>query len=608
MRLPLAIGLALAAASLAGCASSRTLSKEALLARGNSAVALHHDAEALIDYRTALQKDPAYGEAHHQLGLLFLRRNDGLHALQSLVRAADLLPANDDVQLLAGQLLLAAGRFEEASTRAAAVLARSPARSEAYVLKGNAMVGLKDLPAALHDIEAAIAISPGASSYAVLGWMHLAQGKRDEAARAFDRAVAVEPASVVARLAHANFLLAAGRAEDAGPEFAKAAALDPSNVTAQRALATYFLSTGREAEAEAPLAALAALTRTVEARLALADLTVRRKRLPEARALLTALAEEPAGFAAAGVRLAAIDAATGHRPEAHQRLDAVLRQEPGQADGLMLKARLLMQEAKPDLALAQAAAAVAAAPASVAARYLLGEVHLSRHETAAAVADFTEVLRLNPRALGAQLQLVKLASASAASAPGAQHLAEDLVRKAPGNPNARLALVRVWLAQRQFVPAAKELAALAGTHPDSPDVAVLAGTLALLRNNGVEARRAFDRALQLAPDSADAVRGRVVVDLVERKHAEARALVDGAVAQHPASGALLMVAAATYGTLGDLPAQEALLKRVVAVDPGNTQAFTSLAGVYARQRRLPEGEAGARDGADDEAGQQAVGP
>jgi Flp pilus assembly protein TadD len=48
--------------------------------------------------------------------------NDAPNALRELARAADLLPRDGEAQIAAGNLLVLAGRFDEAQARARQVL------------------------------------------------------------------------------------------------------------------------------------------------------------------------------------------------------------------------------------------------------------------------------------------------------------------------------------------------------------------------------------------------------------------------------------------------------------------------------------------------------
>ena len=127
------------------------------------------------------------------------------------MRAADLLPGNADVQVKAANFLLLAGQFEDAKARAERVLAVAPNNVEAQIAKGNALAGLKNLDAAVAEIEGAIRESPDRSaSYANLAALELARGNRDQAEAAFKKAIEIDRKSVPARLALANFYWSTG--------------------------------------------------------------------------------------------------------------------------------------------------------------------------------------------------------------------------------------------------------------------------------------------------------------------------------------------------------------------------------------------------------------
>ncbi len=98
--------------------------------------------------------------------------------------------------------------------------------------------------------------------------------------------------------------------------------------------------------------------------------------------------------------------------EAHKRLDAVLARVPNYSAALTMKAQWLTRENKLDEALERAKAAVAADPQSASAHFALAVVHDRRREVADATKSYSEVLRLNPRAVAAQVELSRLSLTS----------------------------------------------------------------------------------------------------------------------------------------------------------------------------------------------------
>ncbi|MBV8729419.1 MAG: tetratricopeptide repeat protein [Acidobacteriia bacterium] len=61
--------------------------------RGNQFLAKGNAAEAALNYRKAIQKNPNFGEAYYRLGSLFVRQRSVGEALTAFETAARLMPA-----------------------------------------------------------------------------------------------------------------------------------------------------------------------------------------------------------------------------------------------------------------------------------------------------------------------------------------------------------------------------------------------------------------------------------------------------------------------------------------------------------------------------------
>src|SRR5258705_13011143 len=89
--------------------------------RADDFVAQKKLAEAIIEYRSALEQDAKLGDARLKLADLYARQGDVQNAYKEYVRAADTLPDNPDAQLKAGAMLLMSNPLSEAKTEAATV-------------------------------------------------------------------------------------------------------------------------------------------------------------------------------------------------------------------------------------------------------------------------------------------------------------------------------------------------------------------------------------------------------------------------------------------------------------------------------------------------------
>src|SRR5262245_58799018 len=97
--------------SLALSTACRAPSLAERVRRGDVYVEKKRLAEAIIEYRAALQLDPRAGAVHVKLAEACMSVNDVRCALSAYVRAADLVPTDIEAQLNAGKLLLLTRQF-----------------------------------------------------------------------------------------------------------------------------------------------------------------------------------------------------------------------------------------------------------------------------------------------------------------------------------------------------------------------------------------------------------------------------------------------------------------------------------------------------------------
>ena len=567
--------------------SSPEEQKQRHFAQGNAYAAQRRDDFAVIEYANAVRIDPKFGEARLKLAETYERMKNPQAAFPEYIRAADALPANRDVQIKATELLILAGRFDDAKARATALLEKNPKDVNALILRANAMAALKDPAGAVSEIEEALKIEPRESrAFVSLGGIRMGSGNAKEAEAAFRQAITLQP-SVNTHLALANFLWTQRRVQEAEQEIKQSITIEPRNLLANRMLASLYMSSNRQAEAEQPLKIIADESGTAETRFALADYYYVTGRRDEATKLLTALSSDQNSFARAEGMLASMEYEQGHTKEAHARIDKLLARVPKNAPALVLKARFYQTEKKLDEALEAAKAAVAADPQLLAAHYLLGSIHSVRRELPDAINAYTEVLKLNPRVLGAQLELSRLNQLSG-NREAALRYAEEASQSAPTSAQARLALVQSLLGRGELDRAETVLKPLLTEAPNVATVHVLDGGVQAARNNDARARASFIRALELDPGNIPATTGLVGLDLKLKQLASAVNRVDAELAKQPDRAELLALAARVYDQAGRQDKAELVLRHAIATDPRFLDAYSMLAQLYIRQRRLDE--------------------
>lgn len=558
------------------------------LKSGDEFAAAGKTREALIEYRNAVNKEAANGEARLKLAETHEKLGEIPQAFREYIRAADLLPKDAKLQIKAGTLLLLAGRNEDAKVRAERALELDAKNVDAQLLLGNASAGLKDLDGALEEIQEAIELAPANDrGYASLGMVQLAKGDATAAEAAFRKAVEVGPKSVQAHLGLGNFLWAANRRDEAVKSFDQALALEPKNALANRLMAVFHASGPTPEKAEPYFKALADMPENTEGKLALAEYYLRIGKNDEGKKTLLTAASEKATYAPATRRLAAMAYAEGRKVDAYKQADEILAKDAKDADTLVLKGRMQVGDGKLDEGLATFKAAVAAQPTNVSAQFALGSAHAAKREIDPAITAFTEVLRLNPRASAAQLQLANLYLAKG-QVKQSSTMAEDALRNAPGNPMARLIQARTLLARGQVQEAGVAMAALEKEFPQAWPVLSQLGTYYAVRGEMAKARAAWDKTLTLNADSWEAHQGLTRLDLAEKKVDAGWARISGYADKYPKDARYRVEQARVAVLKRDLPAAEAALRKAIEVDPAAMEAYGMLGQVYLAQNKLDQ--------------------
>lgn len=546
-------------------------------------------AEAIIEYRAALEQDAKLGNARLKLADLYAQQGDIQNAYSEYVRSGDVLPDNPDAQLKAGAMLLMANRFAEARTRAANVLRSQPRHAGALMLLGNALAGLHDMDGALQRLNEAVASDPGSSlAYANLGTLQLQRGDRALAEASFKKAINANPNESRARVALANYYRSQNRDADAEATLKDAARVEPRNVQVNANLVELFIRTGRPADAETPLKAIVEVMNNADAQFALAEFYLRMKRPADAVPILRKLSETKEHYALAKARIAAVDYSQGRRAEADKAVDEILGREPNNRAALLLKGQLLSSERKFDDALRFLKAAAAADPAkAVEPDLVAAKIYIARGQLEEAQDTFKQALTRDPRSIPAQLGLAQLYAARG-EVRTATELARGAVANAPNNIEARLTLVRTLIASGNAGEAEKELWILQENLPSSAAVQVELGALSLSRNDAAAARTAFSKALSLGGETPEALAGLIGLDLASNNQAAAIDRLQARLRETPNDKNTWYLAAHLYFSLKDFRRTEEALKKTIELDPSNLSAYAMLGGVYGAQGRMED--------------------
>ena len=236
------------------------------------------------------------------------------------------------------------------------------------------------------------------------------------------------------------------------PILKEALAIDPKHELANRALVALYLRSDRVKEAEAPMKLLAESSKTVAARIAWRSTTWQTKRAADALPLLHALEKEPEGQEPATMILAQWDFSEGRREQALKRLDDLAKAKPANARVALPKPGSWSPTRNPTRPLAGAGRRRRRSAPGGGRRYAMGVIYAEKRGLGAGAQGVQQgcwsSIRRRP---AAKFELAKL-HLRTGDAAEAMPFIEDVVRKQPANPDARVTLIRTALAQEGLRP------------------------------------------------------------------------------------------------------------------------------------------------------------
>ena len=580
--------LVAAAGMFVGCSRDPEGRRDQHLERADAYFKEGKLAEASVEYRSALQYDPRIGRAYFRLGEIADKQEDPMGALQSYIRAAELLPKDIEAQLRAANFLIAARRYEDARTTALKAVQIDPKNVEAMILVGNASAGLSDYERAITELQAAQKLDAADPRiYNNLGWFEAIRGRSEQADIVFRNAVAAAPKSAASHLALANYLTSTGRRDEAEKSLRTAVAVEPTHVPALRAIGWFLTMSNRAKEAEPFLVAAAQHDPKSDSQILLADFYAWSGRDADAVRVLERL-KASGGSVLADTRLASIAYRTD-RARAEALVKSALTTNPKSIDARVLDAQMTLDAHKLPEAMTAIESLIKDHPRLSQAHFLHGRALAELGRSAEATKAFNEAIALNPRAVTARLFLAQMQLRSGRAA-AAQQIANEVLKLAPGNPAARLMIVQTLHATGQSDSAARQLADLSKSYQDWTAVHHQAARLAVARSDWTAARAALDRLEALEPESSEAFEGRLAVDLGTKDYKSAFHRLDTRLAKDPKNERVLLVAGQVYAAAGDGTRAETTWKQLLSMNPGNNDAYDELGRLYALSGRLDAAE------------------
>jgi len=385
-----------------------------------------------------------------------------------------------------------------------------------------------------------------AASYVASAKSYMAKADYKAAIIEAKNALQKEPANGEARLLLAQALFNMGDVAGAETEVRKA------------------IDAGSAADRAYPLLARAMIGQGEFAK-ATKELASRRLETPEARSELA-------------IALASAYAAQGNVKEARNAVDAVLAEQPGNVDALLLQAQLAGVAG--DLAGARRYVdlALKEAPKNADALLTKAKLEVAEHRPDNAQKLMEQAIEAHPDALGVRAALVSLAVTT-----GKRDVAKAQVAKmkelAPGDLRTVYSDAFVAYAEGENKRARDATERLLAAQPEYLPNVMLSGLVDLQLGSYASAEEKLRRVLQRVPSDLATRRALAFIELRSGRAQEALGMIEPALQKAPDDPTLLRIAGEAYLAAGKPAEAAAVYERANAVDKGNLASQVRLAQV-----------------------------
>ena len=545
------VTLTLAAALIASC--SKEAKKTRFLAEADSYFKAGNYDKAKVSYLNVVRLDPQNALAFERIGTMWLEDGSPLRAAAFLVKANELAPKNDQNRIRLTRCYLAIGRFADASKQALKVLEQTPDNEDAIIALTEAARSKEDIQAAEQHLEK-YPKKDDVSFHLASANLFLSSGDLAAAEKALRPALTVNPNSSAAHMALGDLYLLKKDQKQAGEEFKKAAELAPVRSMERLKYAAFMSAAGDTAET---------------------------------RRISTEMTTQAPDYLPGWTLLAELAFKEGKYDEALSLLENVFSREPQYIDGHRLESEVLLAKGDTKKATEVLERLDQTYPDTPLIKYELARAYLKKNNMNQAKVVLDQAISINPNYAEAILLLADINLRSGHGEAVIEPMTR-LLKRSPELRSAALLLAAAYGSLDRFDDAAVVTGEEAKLAPRDPQAQMALGLTLRQAKRNDEARQAFEKAAELAPDNLWPVDQLVELDLLEKHFDAAQQRIDRHFQKTPDSPAAhffkgkILVAEEKWG-----PA-ETELQKTLQLDPNFGGAYDLLVQTYLVTNKLPQ--------------------
>ncbi len=559
------------ALALAGCGGNDGAD---LLASGKSLLDKKDVKGAIIQFKSALQKDGKLAEARFLLGKALLESGDPTAALVELRKAQELQVPDEQVVPEMARAMLAVGDEPRLISQYADLQLRDPAAAADLKTSLATAYGVqRDNEKARSAVEQALRLKAGyAPAIIVMARLHASENNLDGAIGLLDDVLKANPGDERAGVLRADMLLQGRKdAEGALAGFRQVLQTNPKSVAARTSVANLLLQQGKTDGAKAEFEELKKVaprhpeTMFLEAQLAFGDKDYKKTR-EVADQILKAMPDSLRVLELAG----AAEFRLKNYIQAEAMFARALKLAPKRALTRQMLAQTYLRTGQPEKTLEALQPMLDSGKPDPTTLALAGEAYLQTGDAKRSEETFQRAVKGAPDdpRLRTNAALAQMARGNNAQAAG------ELEQIAAGDsgPRADLALISARLRQGDIPGALKAVDTLEKKMPDQALPLHLRGRVLTLKKDNAGAVKSYEAALAKDPTYFPAVAALAALDLGGGKPEDARKRFDDYQKANPKSWQAKLASAELESRTGAPAANVvALLREAVKINPSEAR-------------------------------------
>jgi tetratricopeptide (TPR) repeat protein len=581
-------------ALLTGCNRDPNVRKQKFLESGNRYREQGKLREAAIQYSNAIQLDPHFAEAHHQLGETYLKLKNYNRAYEELSRTTELTPDNYEVHSELANLLIAGGRnsdgslnadyLKQARTHLDILRAKQPDSANTHMAWANYDAALDNVGAALQEMQKAVAADPTRSeSYLNLALLQVRAKLTDQAEINFKKAAELAPKSMTAQLALGGFYQASNRAAEAEQQFKHAIGVDPKDPAPRAAYVRLLIVEGKKQEVEPFLKQTKSdIPDNSEGYRMLGDFYFSNGDLDKATAEYASLYSDHPRDIQVKKNYVQLLILKNRLEEASKLNNELLKANPNDADDLVYRGQIQLQQNNAAGAVDSLQQALKNDSNNPVAHYHLGRAYAMQHSEEQAEAEWRAAVGLRPDLTDAQRALSQL-ELSHGDFDALTQTAQQIIGYAPNAPDGYLLRAVAEMSRQKFSDAEQDMRKAAEVAPGNPAPYTQMGNLHQLQKQYPEAAKFYQQALEKDAASTDALQGLMNTYLAQKQLDQAIAAARAQIAKAPNSSGFYDLLGTALFQKKDFGGADAAFHKSIELDKDNSDALLKLAQVQAAE-------------------------